>query len=487
LTIPIVDHAQNNAKDGEVSMQSRAGPQKVSMDSKEGNPSLSCGEEPTTVPIPDRWGYLESEDKQSYGTIDLERHGKENEFMLGRKQFPQFSNERSRISRQHIRLFTLVKDGVEEAWIENYSKNGTRLNSEKTYMKAGEKRKIGDGTKITIIDPYKSDPRISFTFKREYSEHNPNPNPIVKVLHVFWHIESCPPPPNRLEVDVVKEIKDKMLESFQQEYKQSALPQYTVQVQAYYANRWAHTNTNCLNHLQNAGVKPEPSYSNKPDVAKIKMMADIAGKGKAALGKAPIGIITGDSGFVNTLSALRNNGISIYVIASDPTPYEQFKVVGKWPLCGSPPGKVHHKATSVKQASAPPDPTRPNPRNLPHKALYLYPAKYTKGWKFSKSDYESKGEIKTLKGQESGTVDIGLPLKQDVVHQYGTTDIFFMGGHVEYKPFNVGDKVIVRYYKCCKDGKVDHKAISVKQASRVKENISLKAKFDQILNLPIPK
>eukprot|EP00466_Bigelowiella_natans_P002637 jgi/Bigna1/70115/fgenesh1_pg.11_\ len=472
-------------------MQSRAGPQKdgknvnsipVSMDSKEGNPSLSRREE-ETVPIPDRWGYLESEDKQSYETIDLERHGKENEFMLGRDQFPQFP-ECMRISRQHIRLFTLVKDGVEEAWIENNSQNGTRLNSEKIWMKAGEKRKIGDGTKITIVDPYKSYPRISFTFKREYSEHNPNPNPIDKVLHVFWHIESCPPPPNRLEVDVVKEIKDKMLEGFQQEYKQSALPQYTVQVQAYYANRWAKTNTNCLNHLQNAGVKPEPSYSNKPDVAKIKMMADIAGKGKAgkgkaALGKAPIGIITGNSGFVNTLSALRNNGISIYVITSKPTLYEQFKVVGIWPSYRPPPGLTLPSIT-------PPGRTPPNPRNLPHKALNLYPAKYTKGWKFSKKIYVSKGEIKTQKGQESGTVDVGLPLKQDVVYQYGTTDVFFMKGHVEYKPFKVGDKVIVRYYKCCKAGKIDHKAISVKQASWVEEKTSLEAKFAQILNLQIP-
>jgi len=179
-----IDHSNKN-QENEVIAQSRAGKEK---DGKKVNPipvfmpldpgkitgsdtmPPSLQREETSL-IPERWGYLESENKQNYHSFDLERHsGKENEFILGRAQFPNVRG-RTRISRQHVRLFTVVKHGVEEAWIENKSSNGTRLNDEPQIMEKDEKRKLSDGTRITIAsaDPNYNCPSISFILRRDYS------------------------------------------------------------------------------------------------------------------------------------------------------------------------------------------------------------------------------------------------------------------------------------------------------------------------------
>jgi len=268
---------------------------------------------------PEKWGRLESENKEIYDSFDLNRHGKEDEFILGRNQFKQFKDHLY-LSRQHIRLFTLVKDGVEEAWIENKSDNGTRLNSEPK-MEKDEKRKIRHGTKITIAGPFKKYPEISFTLK------------IGKELNVFWDIENCPPPSKSQIGEVLKEIKNVMYGAFQQKFEQSYPQKYTIQT--VYANKWDEGKERLLDCLQKAGVECSPIYSEKKQAADIGLMEAMT---KRALpGDAAIGIITGDSDYMNHISALDVD----FVITKENSGakcLEQFNVVGRWPL-STPSGR----------------------------------------------------------------------------------------------------------------------------------------------------
>mmetsp|Transcript_36036 Transcript_36036/g.58293 ORF Transcript_36036/g.58293 Transcript_36036/m.58293 type:complete len:441 (-) Transcript_36036:57-1379(-) len=357
----------NKTTEKEVSTQSRAGKEKdgkkvnsipVSMAHNLGSkktPPLLQMEKTEIIPhldskkvppmeeieeIPEKWGYLESENKESYDSIDLERHGKENEFMLGRDQFPQFP-EYVRISRQHIRLFTLVKDGVEEAWIENKSANGTRLNSEPK-MEKDEKRKIRHGTKITIAGPFKKYPEISFTFKRVGGPR------IGKELHVFWDIENCRPSSKSQKSqigEVLKEIKNVMYDAFHQKFEQSYPQKYTIQT--VYANKWDEGNERLLDCLQKAGVECSPIYSEKKQAADIGLMEAMT---KRALpGDAAIGIITGDSDYMNHISAL-NVDFVITKKNCGAKCLEQFNVVGRWPL--STPSQDKKSLSSSDQIRA---------------------------------------------------------------------------------------------------------------------------------------
>mmetsp|Transcript_39044 Transcript_39044/g.62566 ORF Transcript_39044/g.62566 Transcript_39044/m.62566 type:complete len:307 (-) Transcript_39044:59-979(-) len=260
--------------------------------------------------------------------------------MLGRDQFPQFP-EYVRISRQHIRLFTLVKDGVEEAWIENKSANGTRLNSEPK-MEKDEKRKIRHGTKITIAGPFKKYPEISFTFKRVGGPR------IGKELHVFWDIENCRPSSKSQKSqigEVLKEIKNVMYDAFHQKFEQSYPQKYTIQT--VYANKWDEGNERLLDCLQKAGVECSPIYSEKKQAADIGLMEAMT---KRALpGDAAIGIITGDSDYMNHISAL-NVDFVITKKNCGAKCLEQFNVVGRWPL--STPSQDKKSLSSSDQIRA---------------------------------------------------------------------------------------------------------------------------------------
>jgi len=118
-------------------------------------------EEPIpSTSAPPHWGKLISMDPDKYDGIPYLERGKTS-YTLTRKSIRKGDR---RLSNRHCRIDLEIEDNREVVYIEDHSKNGTRVNN--TTLKRGGRLMLEHGSEIVLASKRGEEPEISFAFER---------------------------------------------------------------------------------------------------------------------------------------------------------------------------------------------------------------------------------------------------------------------------------------------------------------------------------